>query len=225
MEILDNIPFVIDRKRLLEKLHIKENDNFHSDLQVLLKQIEPRLKPKAIYKVSYIESRNGDTAIIDGIEFTSRILMKNLEQVGRVFPFIATCGNELENLDIDKDDFLKIYWLDVIKEMALNAAVKFLHDRIKQQFGLKKLPSMSPGSGTENVWPIEQQKPLFQLFGNVEELIGVRLTESFLMIPNKSVSGMCFSDGIEFLSCKLCPRRNCEKRRAPFDEDLKQMYD
>ncbi|MBC8461851.1 MAG: hypothetical protein H8D67_28105 [Deltaproteobacteria bacterium] len=35
---------------------------------------------------------------------------------------------------------------------------------------------------------IEQQKELFSIFGNVEDLIGVKLTDSYLMIPNKSVS-------------------------------------
>jgi hypothetical protein len=79
---------------------------------------------------------------------------------------------------------------------------------------------MNPGSGDANVWPIEQQKELFSLFGDVENLIGVRLTDSFLMVPNKSVSGICFPTEINFQSCQLCHRMNCNGRKAPFDRKL-----
>jgi len=82
---------------------------------------------------------------------------------------------------------------------------------------------MSPGSGAEGVWHIEQQKQLFSLFGNVEDLIGVKLADSYLMIPNKSLSGICFSEGIEYITCQLCPRENCPGRKAPFNENLNEM--
>ena len=52
---------------------------------------------------------------------------------------------------------------------------------------------MSPGASEKYVWPIEQQKELFSLFEYVEKLIGVKLTDSYLMIPNKSVSGFLSS--------------------------------
>ena len=34
--------------------------------------------------------------VIDGVRFESRALRINLEEVGRVFAFVITCGNELE---------------------------------------------------------------------------------------------------------------------------------
>lgn len=38
-------------------------------------------------------------------------------------------------------------------------------------------------------WPLTQQQPLFTLLGDPEASIGVQLTDSLLMIPNKSLSG------------------------------------
>lgn len=36
---------------------------------------------------------------------------------------------------------------------------------------------MSPGAGALDNWPIEQQRELFSLLGNVDTMIGVKLTE------------------------------------------------
>jgi hypothetical protein len=81
---------------------------------------------------------------------------------------------------------------------------------------------MNPGS-LEN-WPISEQKPLFSLFGDVEKLIGVRLSDSFLMFPIKSVSGIYFPTESSFASCQLCPREKCPNRRAKYDPELKEKY-
>jgi hypothetical protein len=44
----------------------------------------------------------------------------------------------------------------------------------------------------------------------------VRLTESMLMIPRKSVSGIFFPSEEGFVACQLCERENCPSRKAPF---------
>jgi hypothetical protein len=61
---------------------------------------------------------------------------------------------------------------------------------------------------------------LFGLLGDVEAAVGVRLTESFLMLPNKTVSGLVFPTTTSFASCQLCPRAVCPNRRAPYDAEL-----
>ena len=96
----------------------------------------------------------------------------------------------------------------------------YLNEYLLQKYKIGKTASMQPGSGDTTVWPIEQQKELFSIFGDVERLIGVRLTDSFLMQPNKSVSGIIFPTEIDFKSCQLCHRESCQGRSAPFDKDL-----
>ncbi len=83
---------------------------------------------------------------------------------------------------------------------------------------------MEPGSGAADVWPITQQKELFSIFGNVEDLIGVRLTHNYLMIPIKSVSGILFQTETTFETCQLCPREACIGRRAEYAPDLVRKY-
>ncbi len=78
--------------------------------------------------------------------------------------------------------------------------------------------TMDPGSGDADLWPIEQQKELFSVLGDVEARIGVRLTDSMLMVPTMSVSGIVFPTEAEFASCQVCHREGCPRRTAPFDE-------
>ena len=58
------------------------------------------------------------------------------------------------------------------------------------------------------------------LLGDVEASIGVRLTDSCLMVPNKTVSGVRFPTEHDFRACQVCHREDCPSRSAPFDADL-----
>jgi len=115
---------------------------------------------------------------------------------------------------------LKGFWWDLIKARLLRAANENLGDRLRRTFRLGKTASMRPGAGDVSVWPIEQQRELFSLLGDVENEIGVRLTESFLMAPNKTTSGILFPAETDFRSCEVCRRENCSSRKAPFNRAL-----
>ncbi|MFN4226662.1 MAG: vitamin B12 dependent-methionine synthase activation domain-containing protein [Candidatus Ratteibacteria bacterium] len=223
MEILENFKIEIKRDILLERLKIgKESDDEKEFLKLVEKSIEIG-RPKAIYLEGFIGQKGQDFVIINGVKFTSLVLRKNLENVEKVFIFIATCGKELDNISF-KEDFLKDYWWETIKGYFLEIARKGLFEYLKERYFLKRMISMSPGASEKFVWPIEQQKELFSLFGDVESLIGVRLTSSFLMIPNKSISGFVFSGEKDYRSCKICRRKNCPGRSAEFDEKLWELY-
>ena len=215
MEIFTDIPFNFDYDTFCDLIHLSSYENLTARVQKLLDRALPRIKPKAIYRIAYIDERSDSTVKIGGVQFTSKVLSANLKEIERVFPYIATCGYELENLKISSSDFMVPFWLDSLKEMALKAAIEFLKSHIEQAHRLGQFSSMNPGSGDVHVWPIEQQKELFTLFGDVKAHIGVQLTQSCLMIPGKSVSGILFESKIRFESCQVCTRENCPRRRAP----------
>jgi len=225
MEVLNSIPFKLDTKEVLKRLRLrKENKDMERMVQELLDIIHPIAKPKAIYKVSYVDNKNGDSLYIDGVRLTSRVLRVNLDKVGRVFPYVATCGRELDEIAVPADEYMKYYCLDTIKEMALYSARSYLQDYLTRNYALGQVSRMYPGEGAAEDWPITQQKELFSIFGNVEDLIGVQLTKDFLMVPLKSSSGICFPTEIKFESCQLCPREVCSERKAPYDPDLVKKY-
>ena len=222
MEVLEHISFELDINAVMSKLRIDERSEDAKHLQDFLEEITPIAKPKAIYDVSYVEDRGYDTVTIGAVTFTSRALRVMLEKVERVFPHIATCGLELDEINLAPDDFVKRFWLDTVKTVALSCSITHFNDCLKRKYALGQSSAMSPGAADKDIWPIEQQRELFSIFPEVDDLIGVRLTESCLMTPNKSVSGIRFPTEIDFKSCQLCRRENCPSRRAPFDKNMRE---
>jgi len=224
MEVLKNIPVSLEPERVLKLLRLRKvNKYFEKTVQELIEIVRPIAKPKAVYETSYIDSKNGDSIVIDGVWFTSRVLRVNLDKVERVFPYIATCGRELDEIDVPPDDLIRAYCLDTIKTLVLGTAITYLNDYLTGRYALGEMSHMNPGSLES--WPLTQQKELFSIFGNIEELIGVELTEGCVMVPTKSVSGIYFPTEIRFESCQLCPREKCIGRRAPYDPDLAKQYE
>jgi hypothetical protein len=223
MEILNNIPLQIEHEEVLQSLKLgKKGPSMGEMVRDALDTLMPLAKPKVLYKESYIGKRGDSTVEIDGVEFKSGILVKNLENTERVFPYVVTAGRELEGIEVSKTDMMKVFLYDALKELILERAFCFFEDYLKSKFALDLISHMNPGSLTD--WPVSQQKRLFQLFGDVESLIGVRLTPSYLMDPIKSVSGIYFPTEVSFQSCMLCKRPSCPKRRAPYDPEMAKQY-
>lgn len=218
--VLDEIPFVPDADEVLKKLHVGSSADFAPEIRAMVERATQVVRPKALFDVCYVEERGKDTVTIDGVTFTSRVLKTSLTDVHRVFPFVATCGTELDALLAEYSDELIRYSVECLKELALRAARHHLAAHVKSVYDLPGLSSMHPGSGDVTVWPIQQQAELFRLIGDVESLIGVRLSETCLMQPNKTVSGILFPSEISFTTCRLCHRDRCPGRRAPFDAAL-----
>jgi hypothetical protein len=216
--ILDDIPFRTDLPAFLRRARISAESPYAEEAQVFLREAEDIAKPKAMYAVGFIDSRGEDWVAIEGVRFTSRVLRVNLEGAHRVFAYVATCGIELHDWAIGHDDLLHRYWADAIAEMALRSATRALSAHIEDHFMPGHTSAMAPGSLGE--WPLSEQRPLFALLGDVSEAIGVRLGDSLLMTPTKSVSGIRFPTEESFESCMLCPRPGCPGRRAPYDRGL-----
>ena len=220
METLTDIPFSLDAAALAAQARVEAGSDDAKDFRDLVDLARAKGRPKAAWSVAFIEARGGDTVTVGGTTFTSRTLRKNLEAVERVFPIVATCGHEMDEAFPDRGDMLKVFWWDLLKSKLLQAANQRLDAHLHRRYRLGKTSTMRPGSGDATVWPIEQQRPLFALLGDVEKEIGVRLTDSCLMMPNKTVSGFLFPTEKDFRACQVCHRDPCPNRHAPFDKQL-----
>lgn len=218
--IIKKIPVKLDSEDVIKKLHLdkKKGVDYIHNLVELANSIT---SPKALYGVAYINSVKSNKLSINTVEFNSHVLSENLHNIGRVFPYVITIGQELEAKSTTLKLF-KQYCLEEIGNITLRETVKYLADYLKSEYKIKQLSRMSPGRLPD--WPITEQKQLFSLFGDVERLVGVRLNENMLMIPKKSVSGIFFPTEILFESCQLCPREKCEARKAPYDSKLVKKY-
>jgi hypothetical protein len=223
MEILETIPVELNMAEIKRRLHISKNQDL-SLAQELVNFSHELFDAKALYKICYIDEKLEEGVTVDGLSFRSKVLRKNLDQVERVFPYVVTIGPKFEAEAEMRDcpDLLKKYYLDIIGTLALTSARKHLENHLKSKYALEKMSFMSPGSLAD--WPIEQQRPLFDLLEDVQNSIGVELTDHLLMLPAKTVSGIYFPTEISFFSCQLCPRKECMGRKAAYSEELAEEY-
>ena len=189
----------------------------------LVEIAQPLIEPKVIYKVCYIEEKHSDAVKIDGIQLTSHVLRKQLDEVERVFPYVCTIGPKLEETAGKTGDYLEQYYLETIGDAALVSIRQYFESQLQSRFALGKISRLGPGS--LEAWPISEQRPLFSILGDVESEIGVRLTESLLMMPRKSTSGIYFPTEIPFFACQLCPRKDCPSRKAAYDLQKAEEYE
>lgn len=187
-------------------------------LRPLLEEAITVARPRAVYRVCRVQCVTGDSAVIEGRVFRSRVLAVNLHSAYRVFPFVVTCGPELEAWwRLQRGPFEGMY-AQAASLAILESSLELLAERIREDHVPGQLSRMNPGSLED--WPLTEQKPLFDLLQGVEEQIGVRLRPDGLMEPVLSVSGLWFPAQETFESCMLCGMDRCPGRRAPYDPGL-----
>ena len=131
-------------------------------------------------------------------------------------------GDLLDDADLRVEVANLAACADTVRLLLVQAARRHMDKHLKSVYSLPQLSRMAPGSLQD--WPLPEQAPLFRLLGDTESLIGVRLTDRHLMIPIKSVSGICFPTEVRFESCQLCQRPVCIGRRAPYNPELATRY-
>jgi len=221
--IVDAFDVQLDLETLREKLRLKPGRPIPPEIFRLVDEAQRLANPKAAYLISGILARTDDEVLLEGqdsspVRFTSRVLRVNLDPVHRLFPYLVTAGSELDAWARSDPDLLTRFYADQIQEHALHRALHQLTDRLREVYGTGSLASQSPGSLAD--WPLDQQIPLFKLFGGSAGAIGVQLQPSLLMTPSKTVSGVFYESENGFASCQLCPRPNCPNRRLPYDPEL-----
>jgi hypothetical protein len=218
-EILREIPFDLDFARIKRWMHAHGDNRRYENLALgLIDQVKPVARPKAVYGIYQVEEIVAKSLKIGGVEFAGSMLLVNLRAGMEVYPFVATCGQEVEMLPVEPKDLAGKYLLEVIKTALLITAVDFTKNHIMQRRKLDRLSVMNPGELES--WPIEQQRPLFDLLGGLTAEIGVRLTPGLGMLPLKSRSGIYFPSEAGFENCQFCARQRCVGRRAAFDPAL-----
>lgn len=263
--------FAVTIETLARRLRL-ENDPADEDFQrasAMLAEALACARPKFAYAVAAITEKGDGYVIVEGQRLDSPLVRRNLDQVHRIVPYVATCGTEAEDWSRQYTDMLENYWADQIKNLILIEAVTELRRTVQSRYfpdsrlagdhsadhpaeyadGQPAVPAgemtaaahpgeqpavnpanhpavrpgdmakMSPGSLPE--WPVSQQPALFALLDGLPGAIGIRLTDSCLMLPSKSVSGFFFSSESSFVNCRFCPILDCPNRSARFQADAR----
>jgi hypothetical protein len=220
-QMLDGFSVELNLDETLERLKLDQGRSRKLGVGNAFQTAVTLIHPRVVYAASYIGKRGLDKTEIDGREFTSRVLARNLQHIERVFPYVLTIGDTLENKASCSESITAKLVFEAVGDLALESALQNLQRHISQQYRLEGTSHMGPG---QLDWPIEQQRELFSILGQVKDMIGVSLTNSLMMIPRKSISGIIFPTEETFISCQLCQRNKCPSRKAPFDQALSKKY-
>ena len=146
-----------------------------------------------------------------------KIIERQLKGAEAYAFFICTAGVEYEAFQerLKKaGDMVRVFIADalgsVIAEKAADQMEQSLQENI-DKLGWHHTNRFSPGYCG---WHVSQQQLLFPLFKG--ETCGVKLTESSLMLPIKSVSGIIgLGPNVRHLdyTCGLCDFKQCYKRK------------
>lgn len=219
MVINKDIPFKIKLENYLQKVKLSKDHKKINQIKKWINKVNKIGHPKAVYRESYIDKIEKDYVVIEGQKFKSKVLSINLQDIYKVIIYVITCGRELmEWVENIQGDILENYWLSMLQDSVLNQARDYVMEEINNNYFPGSTSTMNPGS--TKGWSISEQTKLFKLLGELEREIGVSLTESFLMIPQKSVSGLVFPTEENFENCQLCSRKNCPRRKTPFEPEL-----
>ncbi len=184
-----------------------------------LKELEQETEPKYLcreYPLVLREEREIDGGCFHTV---SRNLGKNLKDCENVLVFAATLGTGADQL-IQKYSRLQMSRA-VVMQAAAAAMLEDYCDRICQEQkedyearGLYLRPRFSPGYGD---FPLENQKHLLDGL-EAGKRIGIKLTDSLLMMPSKSVTAVM---GIskrpyhcQVKGCEVCEKTDCIYRRS-----------
>ncbi len=143
------------------------------------------IKPRYIFK-EYDFSRTDVGIIIEGVEFKSQKLLNHLKDSTSIILFSASLGQGVDDLihKYSADDIAMAAVVQAVSSSMVENFCDIACDEIKEQIKGEHRPRFSPGYGDLS---ITQQKEFFSLLP-VEEKMGVALTESFMMMPTKTVT-------------------------------------
>ena len=165
-------------------------------------------------EVRFIE--DGNHIYIHDMEFSpQKIVYHQMKRSDQIALFVCTAGPGISDWShrMMPDDPLKGFIADILGSVVVETAIDVIHQKLNDQMeeaGLKITNRYSPGYCG---WFVFEQHKLFSLLP--KDICNIKLTESALMMPIKSVSGFIgIGDHVSFnpYTCKLCHLPNCVYR-------------
>ena len=143
------------------------------------------INPKYIYKQFEI-LKTSDSVIINGVQFKSSNLLKNLNKANSVVLMGATLGKGADTLrkkyeysNVAKSVIAQAVGASLIENLCDNVC-----EEIKSNVNGKLCPRFSPGYGDLD---LSYQKDFFNLI-DMNKMLGVTLSDAYMMTPTKTVT-------------------------------------
>lgn len=161
----------------------------------------------------YINTRNYLIKVNSTNFYPRKIVVNQIKKSEKILFFLCTAGSEIGEWSkrlMSKGEMIKGYIVDVLGSEVVETAMDNIQNLVKEemrQTGLYITNRYSPGYCG---WDVSEQQKLFKFFP--EGFCGIKLSDTSLMYPLKSVSGV-IGIGKEVkmqnYPCRLCDDKNC----------------
>ncbi len=159
--------------------------------------------------------KNDDhSLIVGGSSFrVGKIVFSQLKEADSIAVFLCTAGEKISTLskEISKEgDILEGYILDTVGSEVVEAAADIMQDRLREEMAVTGKSCTNRFSPGYCGWNLSEQSALFQIIP--DNFCHIKLTESSLMMPIKSISGFIgIGKNAHFApyKCNICKDKNC----------------
>ena len=184
--------------------------------ETLLKEIQNIATPECTFKLYRGRVDSESVCLNESVRLQVGAVLSSLMQGSDHFAiFAATAGNSFQiyqNEIKKEDDLLKTYIVDAIGSCIAESMGDYMEKMLERELkGLRHTNRFSPGYCG---WHLSGQVKLFSLLGG--NPCGITLSDSCLMMPIKSISGIIGigSDVNEKIyGCQYCELESCYKRK------------
>lgn len=182
------------------------------EAEIALQESYSLLQPKVVFQeFPLVGVRHERLVLGTGQQLQSKLLVKHLATASQLIVILTTIGKALEEHVSSTWDANMVHALaldgagSAAVEALANAACLYFETQAKGQ-GLQVSIPLSPGMVD---WPVSEGQPqIFELLGEAGEI--VRLTPSYIMVPQKSLT-MVMGIGADLKSsgrtCDYCTMR------------------
>ena len=150
---------------------------------------------------------------------SGKIICRQLRGAQKYVVFVATVGTgyfQWTDAVKRRDDMFQTYVMDCVGSQIVESVADYMETVLQKEIdpsGFKRTNRFSPGYCG---WHVSEQPKLFSLFSEPKPC-GIELTDSCLMLPVKSVSGIIgIGPDVRYLpyTCGICDKKDCYKRRG-----------
>jgi hypothetical protein len=222
MPVLEDIKFDIDIDLILrvsgygtDRSPPKKFIESASEMRELCQKLA---RPRVVYETYGISGLDEGVVKIDGTELKGKVLTGALRGSEKAIVFVGTLGPKLDE-EVGRlsseGEILLSATLDTIGALALGLSSIDFRKKVLAIEAESKDYALTPSFGPGQCkWDLSEQRAIFDLVNAAS--IGVRLNESYLMLPKKSGSGIMGIGPEDRISktkpCDICDRKDCPGR-------------
>ena len=224
MQIAREQALTIDKQQIMSQIGYDDNYEPSAKIQSLVDDYIDNYHNLIESSYSYVikdtkSVRRNQISIEDSIFLESGILARLLERCEKVAIFALTIGSHLEEMVAylaENGLILQATVLDAIGSGAAEQLAAYVEDSIRKLVGSRGFVISRRFSPGYCDWDVSQQEMVFKAIE--KKTVDIHLTNEYLMIPRKSISGIIGigrdNDAIEnYNPCKTCLKADCPGRR------------